>query len=139
MQDNLTPICFIPFFLTGAIISPTLIEDWLVISLVGGGRRRGRLHTEESHGTRYPLAAVWEEILAGTFSTIGRMERLSKCFEPPTRLYMQQELPNSNESADLDAAIRAVHVLVWKDWLSGSLERQQARLARVRLRVLRKC
>lgn len=81
----------------------------------------------DSHDACYPLAAVWEEILAGIFSIIGRMEGLARCFDS-TGIYTWPELPTGADYLELDAAIRAIHVLVWKDWLSGSLERQQTDL-----------
>ncbi len=80
---------------------------------------------DELYTTRYSLAAVWEEILIQTFSTIGRMERLASCFDSRTRLYAHARLAHTIGAVEANAAIRAAHGLVWNDWLAASLERQQ--------------
>lgn len=46
-------------------------------------------------------------------------------FDSQASLYKRETLAGSIEPAELDTAIRAIHILVWKDWLRGSLEQQQ--------------
>jgi len=72
------------------------------------------------------LAIVWQEILSGIFSILGRMARLANLRDSQTGRYYHDKLANQLGEDETDRAIRVTHELLWKDWLRGSLEQQHA-------------
>lgn len=76
----------------------------------------------------YPIATVWRELLSGIFSTLGRLESLARCRDLQTGHYRHIKIENELGERDTQRAIDAVHELIWRDWMRGSLEQQHADL-----------
>ena len=74
------------------------------------------------------VGVVWREALKGIFSTLGRLRALANCRRPDTGQYRHEGVTEILGIQGADRALRIVHELVWDDWLSGSLEQQQADL-----------
>ena len=73
------------------------------------------------------VGVVWREALKGIFSTLGRLQALANCRKDSGQYHHDRVIRNLGiEGAN--CALRIVHELVWEDWLSGSLEQQQADL-----------
>jgi AraC-like DNA-binding protein len=75
--------------------------------------------------SRYPVAAVWCGILQGVFSVLGRLSSLAHCRDHHTRRYYHDKLTKELGPEKANYGIRTAHVLVWRDWICGSLEDQK--------------
>src|SRR5690349_18802101 len=73
------------------------------------------------------VGVVWREALKGIFSTLGRLRALANC-RMDSGQYHHGGVARVLGIQGSDRALRIVHELVWEDWLSGSLEQQQADL-----------
>ena len=74
------------------------------------------------------VGVVWREALKGIFSTLGRLRALANCRPPDTGQYCHEGVAEILGIQGADRALRAAHEFVWEEWLSGSLEQQQADL-----------
>ncbi|HEY3457022.1 MAG TPA: AraC family transcriptional regulator [Bryobacteraceae bacterium] len=74
-----------------------------------------------------PVGVVWREALKGIFSTLGRLRALANC-RNNSGLYHHDGIARFVGVQEADRSLRIVHEFVWEDWLSGSLEQQQADL-----------
>jgi len=75
-----------------------------------------------------PAGVVWREVLWGVFSTLGRLRAIANCRKPDSGGYDQVAVRTVLGPEEADRALRAAHELVWSEWISGSLEQQQADL-----------
>jgi AraC-like DNA-binding protein len=73
------------------------------------------------------VGVVWKELLAGTFSVFERLLLLSQCRQN-TGSYYNAQLRKLMTQADVDAALRTAHRLVWIDWLGGTPQQQESDL-----------
>jgi hypothetical protein len=71
---------------------------------------------------------VWREVLWGVFSTLGRLRAVANCRGPDSGRYDHESVRCVLGDKDSDHALRAVHELLWSEWIGGSLEQQQADL-----------
>ncbi len=76
--------------------------------------------------TQYPVALVWQEMLSGIFSTLGRLACLASHRDPLTGRYHHSRLTKQLGNEEADDAMRVAHELLWRDWMAGSLEQQHA-------------
>ncbi len=74
------------------------------------------------------VGVVWREAIKGIFSTLGRLRVLANCRRPDTGQYQHAGVARILGMQDAERALRAAHEFVWEEWLSGSLEQQQADL-----------
>ncbi len=72
------------------------------------------------------ILVVWQEILAGVFSVLGRMACLAHCYDPRTHCYTHDKVAERLGIDETDGALRRAHKLVWTDWMRGSLTEQQS-------------
>lgn len=74
------------------------------------------------------VGVIWRETLKGIFSTLGRLRALANCRRTETGQYHHTGVARILGMQSADRALRVVHEFVWEEWLSGSLEQQQADL-----------
>ena len=78
--------------------------------------------------TRRPVGIVWQTLLTEVFSTLARLERLSRCRNSMTRSYYHESLVNLVAEENIHPTLVDCHRLIWKEWTSGTLEQQHADL-----------
>jgi len=75
-----------------------------------------------------PTSVVWREVLWGVFSTLGRLRAIANCRRPDSGRYIHTAVRAVLGMEEENQALRTVHDLVWSEWISGSIEQQQADL-----------
>ncbi|MGH9584157.1 MAG: helix-turn-helix domain-containing protein [Bryobacteraceae bacterium] len=78
----------------------------------------------------YPIAIVWRKLMNGVFSSLGRMEYLSRCRDPQTGRYWHLEIADELGGQNAHSAMLTMHELIWRDWMRGSWEQQCVDLRR---------
>jgi AraC-like DNA-binding protein len=90
--------------------------------------KRSRSQIEEHPVNKYPISLIWQLLLIGTFSTFGRLECVASCYDPVICGYRHESLIGVIASEELDHTLRAVHRLVWDEWMNATFEQQHADL-----------
>jgi AraC-like DNA-binding protein len=74
----------------------------------------------------YPVAVVFNELLCGTPSVLGRLEKLSGCYDHTASRYRSSVLEPLLGADGTHSACSIAHRLVWNNWLRSSLQQQLA-------------
>jgi len=78
--------------------------------------------------TRRPVGLVWQALLTEVFSTLARLECVSRCRDSATRRYHHESLVNLVVEEEIHPTLADCHRLIWSEWLGGTLEQQHADL-----------
>jgi hypothetical protein len=93
--------------------------------LSGHECRRNRLCLEDRKSP-----AIWCEVFSNTSSILDRMAVVAHARNAKTRRYEYNQVALDIDSEAIDRMMRLVHQLLWRDWMSGPLEMQEADLLR---------
>jgi AraC-like DNA-binding protein len=74
----------------------------------------------------YPVAVVFNELLCGTPSILGRLEKLAGCYDNTASRYRSSVLDAVLGADGTHSACLIAHRLVWNNWLRSSLQQQLA-------------